>query len=338
MNRRLDATAFPELTRLVTDEVAVANRYPAPGWQSRIYRLGPGPFEYAYERVDLGDGVRVAYVRYAGAARLVASLEARSLQLLFPSGEQTMLCGVALQDEAPLVATFGPCQADSSTQRGAETYNLLLQGAAYEAVVAACPALAAGRGTYAPGRHLFRPRPEGDALRAQVRALVQQANRDPAAALAPERKAAARAQLIALACRVVAGLAEGAEDIVPRHPRARALALAVERFVWQRVQTAGSAAISLEQASKATGYSVRSLQLAVEEHFGTTFVRFVRAARLHQVHAELVRESGQTVADVATRYGFWHLGRFSRYYREMFGEPPSHTAGRGRARRAVLAA
>jgi hypothetical protein len=26
------------------------------------------------------------------------------------------------------------------------------------------------------------------------------------------------------------------------------------------------------------------------------------------------------------KYGFWHLGRFSGYYRELFGEYPSETA------------
>ena len=36
-----------------------------------------------------------------------------------------------------------------------------------------------------------------------------------------------------------------------------------------------------------------------------------------------------TVMDVATRYGFWQLGRFTVEYRSLFGETPSATLHHG---------
>ena len=35
--------------------------------------------------------------------------------------------------------------------------------------------------------------------------------------------------------------------------------------------------------------------------------------------------SNEKVANVANRWGFWHLGQFAADYREQFGELPSHT-------------
>jgi transcriptional regulator GlxA family with amidase domain len=37
---------------------------------------------------------------------------------------------------------------------------------------------------------------------------------------------------------------------------------------------------------------------------------------------------GETVADIAMSWGFWHLGRFSATYRSMFAELPSTTRQR----------
>jgi AraC family ethanolamine operon transcriptional activator len=40
--------------------------------------------------------------------------------------------------------------------------------------------------------------------------------------------------------------------------------------------------------------------------------------------------SSETVTEVAFRWGFWHLSRFAREYRSMFGESPSETLRRRR--------
>ncbi|MGZ6096992.1 MAG: hypothetical protein ACXWLL_01260 [Myxococcaceae bacterium] len=62
--------------------------------------------------------------------------------------------------------------------------------------------------------------------------------------------------------------------------------------------------------------------------------------RLHQVHGALVQGAATSVSEAATRHGFWHLGRFSRYYREVFTTArssvslrPGRCAARGPSRR-----
>jgi AraC family ethanolamine operon transcriptional activator len=34
------------------------------------------------------------------------------------------------------------------------------------------------------------------------------------------------------------------------------------------------------------------------------------------------------ISEIAAHWGFWHLGMFSSYYKDLFGETPSATARR----------
>ncbi|MNR39034.1 HTH-type transcriptional activator RhaS [compost metagenome] len=52
---------------------------------------------------------------------------------------------------------------------------------------------------------------------------------------------------------------------------------------------------------------------------------WLRLQRLDAARAQLRRGDAHSIAEVALRCGFAHLGRFSAYYRERFGELPSET-------------
>jgi AraC family ethanolamine operon transcriptional activator len=86
-------------------------------------------------------------------------------------------------------------------------------------------------------------------------------------------------------------------------------------------------AIRIEELAAASDVSARALQLCFRDHFQMGPQEYVRLRRLHRCHKALQRGSPDslTVTDVAMKYGFYHLGRFSMYYKSMFGESPSWT-------------
>ena len=74
--------------------------------------------------------------------------------------------------------------------------------------------------------------------------------------------------------------------------------------------------------------SRRTLQYSFESVLDINPVTYLRAIRLNRVRRALKVGSGvtsMTVADIAARWGFWHLSRFACNYKQMFGELPSET-------------
>lgn len=85
--------------------------------------------------------------------------------------------------------------------------------------------------------------------------------------------------------------------------------------------------INATQIAEAAGTSTRTVQSAFRNELGLTPVDYLRRIRLDRVRAELqAGETGRTtVAEIAGRWGFAHLGRFAAHYAERFGEHPRAT-------------
>ncbi len=83
--------------------------------------------------------------------------------------------------------------------------------------------------------------------------------------------------------------------------------------------------LTAEILAKEVGISVRSIQAGFKEFLGCSPSRYLRDLRLDRVRAELIKGAEGNVAAVALRWGFEHLGRFSSYYKERFGELPRQT-------------
>ncbi len=102
---------------------------------------------------------------------------------------------------------------------------------------------------------------------------------------------------------------------------------AAEQFIRANAQIS----ISLGDICQAAGVSARTLQISFRRRRGCTPMGFLRSIRLEQVRASLLQPQAETsVSGEASRWGFFHFGRFSQEYRRKYAELPSETLRRAR--------
>jgi AraC-like DNA-binding protein len=72
--------------------------------------------------------------------------------------------------------------------------------------------------------------------------------------------------------------------------------------------------------------SVRTLQEGFQRHLGVSPMAYLRQVRLRRAHRDLrsADPSHNTVASIAHRWGFTHLGSFAAAHKTMYGETPRH--------------
>ncbi|MFC9084360.1 AraC family transcriptional regulator [Streptomyces sp. NPDC057062] len=82
---------------------------------------------------------------------------------------------------------------------------------------------------------------------------------------------------------------------------------------------------TVAQLADRCGVSVRALQSGFRRHLDVTPLAYLRNVRLGRAHDELhlANPFEETVASIARRWGFNHLGRFAAMHEERYGQKPS---------------
>lgn len=86
--------------------------------------------------------------------------------------------------------------------------------------------------------------------------------------------------------------------------------------------------VTADQMAAIAGVSLRSLYAAFKEYCGVSPMQYLRDLRLEAARSSLLREPDCSVASIAMRWGFGHLGRFSSEYKQRYGETPSQSLRR----------
>jgi len=87
--------------------------------------------------------------------------------------------------------------------------------------------------------------------------------------------------------------------------------------------------IGIDDVVRESGVSARALFAGFKRYKGVTPMVALKTRRLQAVHDDLRQATGgDTVTQIAHRWGFAHMGHFARDYQKMYGELPSDTIHR----------
>ncbi len=117
----------------------------------------------------------------------------------------------------------------------------------------------------------------------------------------------------------------------PRFARLSGTSRINRRTVLERVErlldARPSEPVYVADLCEATGLAERTLRFILVEQYGTSPIRLLRCRRLCQLRRHLRAETGGagSLARIASRFGFRHMGTLAADYRALFGELPSET-------------
>lgn len=97
----------------------------------------------------------------------------------------------------------------------------------------------------------------------------------------------------------------------------------------QFIASNASASISVSDIYQFSNCNERMLQRVFRDYLGLSPVEYIRTIRLSWARQKLnIFGNELSITDIAHGCGFSHLGRFSDYYRQIYGESPSETRRR----------
>ncbi|MCC5904476.1 MAG: helix-turn-helix domain-containing protein [Halomonas sp.] len=111
-------------------------------------------------------------------------------------------------------------------------------------------------------------------------------------------------------------------ELPPSYAHRKAVVDRVKSYVDEHLE----GPMTIDALCELTHVSRRTLQYSFTTILGISPLQFLRLTRLNRVRRALrAARPPQTVTDIATYWGFWHLGQFAHDYKQQFGECPSQT-------------
>lgn len=283
---------------------------------------GPGRLDLTLNRYQPGS-IGLNYVDYGAGVRIQpGELGSFHLVQIPLQGVARVRCGAAQVDSTPTLAAVPNATEDVDMlwQEGTPQLVVYLPRTKVEEAVESLT----GRRHRAPVRFslgMDMTTAPARAWRALVDGLLVDAQ-----AAGPVLHRDARAQLEDLiVLTLVGGHASNYTDQI--HCGAELPAPRAIRRAMELCDHAQDEPLTVSMMARSVGVSVRSLQDGFRRYVGMSPAHYLREVRLRSVHRDLSDPEAppSTVAEVAHRWGFTHLGRFAAAYHHRYGERPSDT-------------
>lgn len=304
-----------------------------PGGHFGILPLEPGPFSGEIRITELGPGVSVRSVtmRQAVAIRSEFSSVRQNVAYILPS----LGGGTALFDgrEAHHRSLITRVAGQTPSLRTFGEYEIGALAIVEGALINASEALTGHPNKAlltAPSTNLNAVPSHVERLRALHRSAVEMLTHYAPAELAEDSLPALSVLRDELLSTLVTGLTE--QPLKLDH-RARQLQTASMAKIDRYLDECSEAVIGLQDLCLAISLPIRTVETIVRSRTGMPALAYLRRRRLASARRLLMEPNSDTsVTSAALMGGFWHLGRFAAYYRQVYGEPPSRTLARSSGR------
>jgi AraC-like DNA-binding protein len=319
---------FPTIVRHT--EADPEEAFTTPGWESRVYKLSTAPLRFLKNSLRLSDDVSLNEIHLEeGILRNVAEIAAGRLSIGFYKKDGRFgVSGNVVQDCVTSVAYSGS-KWDVTAEAPGLALSIHFSPDAARNIVSSLAGLALlARMQTTDGvlkSVVFPITPTGERLRKAIDATFRLSERASAADEArPEAGWVIDDLMTETAC-LIDDLTD-AESINSREgwSRRHLTAREIEKLLWRNPAEGGGPS-SLDEFATYFGCSRRHVQKCVEEQFGVSFVTLKRFIRLQQVYGAMTlgERAHLGLGRLAADYEFEHLGRFSGYFKAMFGRTPS---------------
>lgn len=293
------------------------------GWDRDITLLEPGPLAVRWWQASLGDVVVAdAWLGSAVADWSTVAAERLNFVICLAAPRPVRWCGLEGRPGNAIVGAAGQ-DFHALLPAGLRTLEFIVPEALF-------PALRSVRG--GPSAHDFSPRichvgldstTKAEAARLRL-ALFDDPATTALAMADPLWVGALREQTLRLLESVAAHIVE------PTRPPSLVRTIPGHAMTVRAMSYMDANAPYLDrviEVADALGVSTRALQQAFRSYAGISPHQYLLARKLHLARRHLARGSGlrAPVTEAAVSSGFTHFGRFSGYYRRLFGEAPRQT-------------
>jgi AraC-like DNA-binding protein len=302
-----------------------AHRAELVGWDRELTEVGPGPLKLEWCQLLLRD-VLVARQRLSIAVAERSSVDLGCARLVLGQGgtSPARWCGLEIQPaHAVIIGSFQEVRA--ILPAGFRSFELIVPADAVPGLRA--PQFDRAETAASPQIAVIHQRLTVEAGWARLGAALFD---DPATRAGARRDAgwveARRAELLAW----LRELATKAPDRMPDGGMRPIAGYATAARAMECIDRHAGRLRRVDEIAGLLGIGARQLQTAFRSYVGTTPHHYLLVRKLHLARRRLVRPADlrRPVAEAAMHAGFGHLGRFSAYYRRVFGEFPWQTLNR----------